>query len=275
MKKITIVGRSNFSHQQMKRLELLGDVKQVANPESPEEWARLSEESDVICSDAGGLLENIYNLKYVFVSYPYIELGYFDSEKLEQAGVLIANTRGSNRDSIVEWAIFMTLSLFRKFPAMINVTENIPLEFNQSLSGKKALIVGKGNIGTKIGSVCESLGMEVDFFSRGDNLQEKSAKADLIIDSLNCNTTSKNLLDESFFMSLKPGAYFVSFARQYTYDLNGLIKSLDNNILSGAAIDCDPENPGDTTNDFYQKVLNNYTWTHVAKQILNIAEKEI
>lgn len=35
-----------------------------------------------------------------------------------------------------------------------------------------------------------------------------------------------------------------------------MIKSLDANILAGAAIDCDPEEPYDTTNDFYQKCLN-------------------
>jgi len=255
MKKITIIGNLSFSEEQIKRLGSLGEIKTLSVPCSAEEWSRVAEESDVICSDGSGLLENIYNLKNVFVTYPYIELGNFDSKKLEQNGVTIANTRGSNRDSIVEWVIFMIISLFRKFAFMVNVTENIPLEFNQSLSGKNVLIVGRGNIGTKIGFVCDSLGIKVDFFSRGDNLIDKASKADLIINSLNCNSTSKNLLDEKFFMSLKIGAYFVSFVRQYTYDIDGLIKSLDNNILSGAAIDCDPEKPGNTSNNFYKKAL--------------------
>jgi len=256
MKKISLIGTINFSDEQIKRLKSLGEVKTLPSPKSAEEWSIISEESDVICSDGSGLLDSIYHLKDVFVTYPYIELGDFDSKRLEKNKVLIANTRGSNRDSIVEWVIFMALSLFRKFPSMINVKKDIPLEFNQSLSGKKVLIVGKGNIGTKIGEVCRSLGMEVDFFCRGDNLHSKASTADLILNSLNCNSTSKNLLDEKFFISLKTGAYFVSFVRPYTYDLDGLIKSLNNNILAGAAIDCDPERPGDTKNEFYKKVAS-------------------
>ena len=140
---------------------------------------------------------------------------------------------------------------------MVRVTEDIPLEFNQSLVGKNLLVIGKGSIGTKIGSVLEGMGMNIDFFARGDDLTEKSDNADLIVNALNCNSTSENLLDENFFMSLKKGAYFVSFVRQFTYDLDGLIKSLDAGILGGAAIDCDPESPGNTTNDFYKKALSN------------------
>jgi len=99
--------------------------------------------------------------------------------------------------------------------------------------------------------------MEVRFFDRGDNLLDFSKDVDLVINALNCNPSSKNLLNESFFMSLKPGCYFITFVRLYTYDIDGLIKAIDNGIVAGAAIDCDPESFGDTTNDFYQKALGN------------------
>ena len=59
------------------------------------------------------------------------------------------------------------------------------------------------------------------------------------------------------FLSLKKGAYYITFVRPYTYDLDGIIKSIDKGILAGAAIDCDPEKFGDTTNEFYQKALSN------------------
>lgn len=97
--------------------------------------------------------------------------------------------------------------------------------------------------------------MEVDYFTRENNLKEKAADADLIVNALNCNSSSKNLLNEDFFMSLKPGSYYVTFARQYTYDLSGMIKALDADILAGAGIDCDPEEPYSVENDFYQTCL--------------------
>ena len=119
------------------------------------------------------------------------------------------------------------------------------------------LIVGKGSIGTKIAIPCKAFGMEVSFIERGDDLLEKSKNSDLIINALNCNSTSKNLLNEKYFMSLKQGSYYITFVRPYTYDIDGLLKSIDVEIVAGAAIDCDPEMLGDTTNTFYQKCLSN------------------
>jgi phosphoglycerate dehydrogenase-like enzyme len=255
MKNITITGDFPFSDEQRARLDSLGTVTQTTDYSSADEWLAAVQEADIILSDGDYLLENLDNLKDVFVTYPYIELGAFDSAKLQDKGVIVANTRGSNRNSIVEWTMFMILSLFRKLPNYLNITESVPFHFNQSLAGKKVLVIGKGSIGTGIGEVCEAFKMEVDYFTREDNLKDKAANADLIVNALNCNTSSKNLLDEEFFLSLKKGAYYVSFARRYTYDLAGMIKSLDTGVLTGAGIDCDPEEPYNVDNDFYQTCL--------------------
>jgi phosphoglycerate dehydrogenase-like enzyme len=74
--------------------------------------------------------------------------------------------------------------------------------------------------------------MEISFFERGNNLAELSKDADLVINALNCNSSSKNLLDENFFMHLKPGSFYLTFARPYTYDIDGLIKAIDANIVA-------------------------------------------
>jgi len=99
--------------------------------------------------------------------------------------------------------------------------------------------------------------MEVTFFERGDNLTSCSKDANLVINALNCNSTSRNLLDQPFFMNLRNSCYFITFVRPYTYDIDGLIKAIDNGIVAGAAIDCDPESFGDTKNKFYQKAMSN------------------
>lgn len=252
--KIVVVGGFNFSADQKKRLGGVGEVSFIPSPDSAQEWLQAVQGADIICSDGDYLLENVYKLKNVFITYPYIELGAFDSEKLAANGVKIANTQGSNRDSIVEWVMFMVLALLRKFPAVLNIEEDWKFERTQSLVGKKVLVVGKGNIGTKVAEVCGSFGMKVDFFARGDDLLAKSSGKDMIINCLNCNSTSKNLLNKKFFDSLSKGSYFVSFVRPYTYDVDALIKALNSGILAGAAIDCDPEAPGNTTNEFYKKV---------------------
>lgn len=256
MTKIIVLG-ANLQNDQKARLESLGEVKYFPSPSSSEELLKLAAGADVLYSNGAFLLDSLPKLRKMFVTYPYVELGVFNSEDLKKNGVTIANSQGGNRPSIIEWVMFMTLSLFRKFGPMVRATKNFPVELQETLSGKKVLIVGKGSIGTKITIPCQAFGMEVDFFERGDDLMAKSANIDLIINAINCNSTSKNLLDENFFMSLKKGAYFVSFVRQYTYSLDGLIKSINSGIVGGAAIDCDPEKFGDTTNEFYQKALSN------------------
>jgi phosphoglycerate dehydrogenase-like enzyme len=256
MKK-TIVFGVNFNEEQKKRLEKVSEVTYVESPESSEEFISKTAGFDIICSDGSFLLENLSKLKNVFVTYPFIELGTFNSEELKKNGVLVANTKGSSRETIAEWVMFMVLALFRQLIPLVRANENPPFELYESLVGKKVLVIGKGNIGTRIGDLCEAFGMNVDYFTRGDNLADKSKDADMVINSLNCNSTTKNLLDKKFFASLKKGAYFVSYVRYYTYDIDGLLAAIDSGVVAGAAIDTDPEELFDTTNDFYQKVLSN------------------
>lgn len=257
MKKIVVVGDIGLSTEHKARLERAGEVSYIPIPVSSDEWLEKVQGMDVICSDGDYLLENLEKLENVLVTYPYIELGSFDSNKLAERGVYVANTSGSNRDSIVEWVMFMVLALFRKFIPTVRTTENLPFARHQSLVGKQALIVGKGSIGTQIGKVCEAFGMHVNFFGRGDDLTKKVESADVVINALNSNPTSENLINESAFMSFKKGSYFVSFVRPHTYEATGLIKAIDAGVIAAAAIDCDPEPHGDVGNDFYKMMFAN------------------
>ena len=163
MTKIVVLG-AKPNDDQKARLEALGEVAYLPSPSSSDELVKRAEGADVLYSDGAFLLDSLPKLKNVFVTYPYVELGVFNSEELKKNGVLVANSQGGNRPSIIEWVMFMTLSLFRKFAPMVRVTKNFPVELQVSLSGKKVLIVGKGSIGTKIAIPCEAFGMEV-FFS--------------------------------------------------------------------------------------------------------------
>ena len=256
MKKIVTLG-IKLTDDHKKRLEQIGELYVKDSPESTENFIEQTKGADVIYSDGDYLLESLPRLENVFVTYPYVELGVFDSEELEKNGVFIANAKGGNRDSIVEWVMYMALALFRNFRPMVRAKESFGFELNESLHDKKVFIIGHGNIGSQIGVLCEAFGMEVSFFERGDDLSFKSKNVDLVINSLNCNSSSKNLLDESFFMNLKKGCFFITFARPYTYDIDGLIKSIDTVVVAGAGIDCDPESFGDTENAFYKKCLSN------------------
>jgi len=224
-------------------------------PISVEDFLAKTKDADAIYSDGDFLLESLSKLKNVFITYPFIELGEFNSAELAKRGVYVANARGGNRNSIVEWVTFMTLALFREFFGKVRTAKSIPFSLGKSLEDKKVLIVGHGSIGSEISKRLTEFGMEVDFYNRGDDLSRKSRAVDLIVNALNVNSTDQNLLDKKFFANLKSGTYFVSFARRWTYDLDGLISAINSGVIAGAAIDCDPESSGDVENEFYQKAF--------------------
>lgn len=257
MKKIALDGDFNFTEEQLARLNAVGQVDKLESVDSDEAWLEAVKGYDVICNWGDHVLANLYKLENVFITYPYTELGSFDSAELAKRNVYIANARGGNRKSIVEWTMFMILSLFRQFPTFLRTAEQHPFTSTQSLEGKRVLIVGHGTIGTEVGERCEAFGMVVDYFNRGDNLATKASQADVVVNALNCNPSSKNLLDTDFFSGMKQGSYYVTFARPYTYDIDGLIAAIDAGVVGGAAIDCDPEPLFDVSNDFYKKCLSN------------------
>jgi len=257
MKKIALDGEFGFTEEQMARLKAVGRVDQLDIVSSDSDWLEKVAGYDVVCTWGDFVMGNLDKLKNVLVTYPYTELGSFDSEALAKNEVYVANARGGNRKSIAEWALFMVLSLYRQFPKFLRTTEQYPFTSTNSLEGKHVLIVGHGTIGTEIGERCESFGMVVEYFDRGDDLLAKTSKADVVINALNCNQLSKNLLDANYFANMKKGAYYVTFARPYTYDIDGLIKAIDDGVVEGAAIDCDPEPLFDVSNDFYKKCLSN------------------
>ena len=133
-----------LTDEHKKRLMALGELKELESPTSAEDFLSKTKNANVVYSDGDYLLESLSKLKNVFVTYPYVELGVFNSEELEKNGVFVANSRGGNRDSIVEWVMYMTLSLFRKFRDKVRATENIPFELQESLHDKKVFMVGNG-----------------------------------------------------------------------------------------------------------------------------------
>ncbi len=256
MKRIALDGDFNFTDDQIARLNAVGQVEKLESTTSDEEWLAAVEGYDVVCTWGDHVLANLDKLENILITYPYTELGSFDSEELARRNAYIANARGGNRKSIVEWTMFMILSLYRQFPTFLRTTEQHPFTSTESLEGKNVLIVGHGTIGTEVAERCEAFGMAVDYFDRGDDLIAKASQADVVVNALNCNPSSEGLLNAEFFSKMKKGAYYVTFSRPYTYDIDGLIAAIEAGIVAGAGIDCDPEPLFDVSNEFYKKCLS-------------------
>ena len=239
--------------------KLFGDVEisEMAAATSVDDFLDKTKNASAIYdADAEYLLDVLPSLHDVYVTYPFIELGDFNSEELAKNNVFVANARGANKNSVVEWVMFMMLALLRKFPEKMRVSESIDFERTRSLEGKNVLVVGHGDIGSEIGRRAEAFSMKVAFYERGESLTKKVSNADVVVNALNVNSSSHNLISADVFANMKQNAVFVSFCQTATYDLGGLIKAIQSGQVGGAAIDCDPEESGDVKNDFYQTALS-------------------
>ena len=249
---IVVTGSMPFSTEQVRRLQRVGRVTTAGGASSGDEWLKQVEGADVVCSDGTFVADCLDRLHDVFITFPFVEIGSFDTDALARRNVMVANARGSNRDSVVEWAVFMALSLLRRFPDYVNADRELRFERGESLSGKDICIIGAGDIGSHLGKVLEALRAKVRYVTRDDDLMAAVKGCQLIVNSLSSTPSSAQLLDRGFFRALDPGAYFITYVRPHTFEFKALLEALDDGILAGAAIDCDPQAPFDTANAYYR-----------------------
>jgi 2-iminobutanoate/2-iminopropanoate deaminase len=282
---IVVTGSMPFNAEQIGRLQRAGRLTQAGQAQSSDEWLKQVEGADVVCSDGMFVADNLERLHDVFITFPFVEIGSFDTVALARRNVVLANARGSNRDSVVEWAVFMMLSLLRGFQDYVNADRELRFERRESLSGKNICIIGAGDIGARLGEVLAALRANVRYFTRDDDLMTAVKGCHLIVNSLSATPSSAALLDRGFFRALEPGTYFVSYVRPHTFDVEAVLEALDDGILAAAAIDCDPQAPFDTANSYYRTLLGHakvLATPHVAfatvqaeKQSLNMVVENV
>jgi glycerate dehydrogenase len=269
MPKIVVTQPMYFLPRHRERLNALGEVTyhdEIAK--TPEEWIARCQDYDIICTSIFGIRDKWQELHDAFVSLPFVGVGFFDSEKLRANNVTVANSPGCNRHAVAEWIIGMMILMGRKLDVLVNIKE-LPLGSNVptfGFAGKNVTILGKGNIGGRVGIICEALEMHVTHFRRGDDLQTKVKDADVIIDTLSTNPETKGLLNDEFFAWLKDGAMFITIAID-TVDIPAMIAALDSGKLAYAAHDAINIQIYDTSDPNYQLLAshpNAFATPHIA-----------
>jgi phosphoglycerate dehydrogenase-like enzyme len=258
--KIVVVKNLHLYPDQVERLKELGDVEFFAEPPAnPDEWLERCQGATIICSGIFACnTEKLYELSNVFISLPLVGVDYIDAERAREKRIVVANAPGCNREAVAEWIIGVLLMHFRRLSLLSRNTEiqiSEAIETGTALFDKKISILGAGNIGMHLSSICKGFGMRVTVFRRGNDLLECVRDADIVANCLSAKPDTSNLLDSQFFCSLKKDSFFVSVGRPQTYDLEALKSALDEGILSGAADDAAGAAIGDVTDSNYQALV--------------------
>lgn len=259
MNKIVITQDIGLSKEQIKQLKKIGKVKIYTDlAKNDNEWLARCKGADIICAGKFGLKTKIYELKDVFLALPFVGTGFLDTGKLKERNITVSYCPGCNKDAVSEWIIGMLINLLRDLPILINNKNlskgKIP-HANIGLTGKKIVILGKGNVGSRVGKICKAFDMNVNYFQRGDNLINCVKNTDVIINALSLNLTSIGILGKEFFNSLKKGAFFITVTSPEIFDADAMIKALDDGKLAGVACDAGGIQVGNVYDAYYKKLL--------------------
>lgn len=170
--------------------------------------------------------KGIPNLKAILgaaTSFSWVDTSYADEHS-----IAVCNIRNFSTQAVAEWAITMTFNLARQTPRLIK--DSFPLDFDKDfmkyrgveLRGKKAGIIGLGNIGSAIAERCSGLGMEVSYWSRSPKqseykyieLAQLMTDSDVIFPTMALTDETKALLTDDLLRSMKPTAIFISIVHE-------------------------------------------------------------
>ncbi len=127
--------------------------------------------------------------------------------------------------------------------------------------GKTLGIVGYGHIGTQVGIMAESLGMNVIFYDiesklvlgnahQVETLDELLAQSDVVTLHVPEDDSTKNMMSRERIEKMKKGSVLINAARGTIVDLDALADNLKNEHLLGAAIDVFPVEPKSNKEEF-------------------------
>ena len=185
-----------------------------------------------------------------------------DVDACTEAGIIVVNQSGTNKEAVAEHALGMMLCLAKQIAqadrAMRRDRKWDRSDFTgKELRGKTVGIVGLGQIGTRTAELCRGLfGMRVlayDPYLTEAQCRARGAEqvgfeallreADFV--SVHCPRTAETLgmfgLRE--FGLMKPTAYFISTARGGIHKEDELAEALERKLIAGAGLDVFWEEP--------------------------------
>ena len=203
------------------------------------------------------------HLKWVGVMSAGVERVLFPpdgSSDLRDSNITLTNNKIVQGPEIADHALAMLLFVARDLDVLYrNDQQQIwnPRSFHGiELNGKTAVVIGVGGIGTQIALRANAFGMNVigvdpedkpflPFIKRmvkPDQLDDVLPLADVVFISTPHTPKSHKMMGARQFERMKKNSYFIAVSRGGIYDINGLVKALDERRLAGAGVDVtDPE----------------------------------
>lgn len=174
-------------------------------------------------------------------------------DRLQERGILLTTASGVHAEPISAVIFGFILMFARHLHTAVRNQDRRRWHSDGTeieLSGKTAVIVGTGAIGTETAKIAKAFGMRTvgvrrsgngqehfDNMLKTDNLHEAVAEGDFIINTLPLTGETRGLFDASAFSAFKDGSYYINIGRGGTTDTNALIDALKSGQIRGAGLD--------------------------------------
>jgi D-3-phosphoglycerate dehydrogenase / 2-oxoglutarate reductase len=181
-----------------------------------------------------------------------------DLECARKRGVPVFNAPFSNTRSVAELVLAEIILLMRGIPernAAAHRGEWLKTAAgSREVRGKKLGIVGYGHIGTQIGVLAESVGMQVSYFDIETKLALGNARPAASLDHLIADSDvvtlhvpetpeTEGMIGAAQLAQMKLGARLINASRGTVVDIAALAAALREKHIGGAALDVFPAEP--------------------------------
>lgn len=189
----------------------------------------------------------------------------FDQAALRERGMRLASARGVNKNAVSEHTLAMILAFARHIHTgrdhqhqrqWRGMLSDLSIREDE-LGGKTLLIIGMGDIGSRVAKLAKAFDMHVIGVKRDpatahgpadevhppDQLLALLGRADYVV--LNCPLTpaTDGLINAAALAAMKPSAYLINMARGRVVDEAALITALQQGQLAGAGLDTTQAEP--------------------------------
>jgi phosphoglycerate dehydrogenase-like enzyme len=171
---------------------------------------------------------------------------------LSEHGVVLTNAAGVYDPGLAESVLGFLLAFSTRILEDARLEPGAwPQDGMRLLRGTTALVVGSGSIGSEVGRLLKTAGLNVRGIARTPRapdgvfesiagpgaLQDELATADHVVNVLPITLATRRMFDAAAFAAMKPTAVFVNIGRGATVDEAALIEALRDGVIAGAALD--------------------------------------
>lgn len=243
--KIVITDRIDISEVAQQQIQAMGGAVHDDVPDEAEVIERVKD-AELITANYIDITPKVIDaarrLKYIVV--PAVGSEWVDKAYAASKGIVVVNCPTHNAQAVAEHALALMFAVQRRLvEAVADLRDGVwkHQDFKgYEVKGSVIGIVGEGNIGRRLATMCTGLGATVTSLnsrSGTDEWNKVLSSSDVLFACLPLNDRTRHVLNATAFAKMKQGSIFVNVGRGATVDSEALKTALGSGELSGAGLD--------------------------------------